>query len=155
MKPVRDTAYLKFIRSLPCCVCFRDRGIEAAHIGRRGMAQKCSDRETIPLCSAHHREQHRIGLREFAKVYELDVWELINQLQERPRITTRHDVPTNYIRGGQYVATYRGTEFLLFPVVQGLVESVELAKHLCREYLIETFFVRRANAVESQPALES
>jgi hypothetical protein len=150
MKPVRDTAYLKFIRSLPCCVCFRDRGIEAAHVGRRGMSQKSSDRETIPLCSAHHREQHRIGLREFSKVYELDVWELINRLLEKPRIETRPLEGTSAF----YAAVYMGQVFILFPVWAGLHRSVELAKVRCREHLIETVFARRANAVESQSAVE-
>ena len=28
---------------------------EAAHVGKRGLGQKCSDRETIPLCVEHHR----------------------------------------------------------------------------------------------------
>lgn len=77
--PVDDPEYLDWIRTLPCVVCFARRcGLErwleqirylwrgvcmnlnghhtqAAHVGAiRGHAQKCSDRETLPLCSEHH-----------------------------------------------------------------------------------------------------
>ncbi len=33
---------------------------ECCHVGQagKGMRQKCSDYETIPMCSDHHREQH-------------------------------------------------------------------------------------------------
>jgi hypothetical protein len=63
---VESAAHLKFIRSLPCCVC-GSRNVEAAHIrmaspvhGKRdtGIGQKADDRWTLPLCTAHHREQH-------------------------------------------------------------------------------------------------
>ena len=65
-----DEAYKAFIRSLPCLICGMLRcrqttKTEAAHVGQRGLAQKCSDRETIPLCALHHREgehaHHRMG----------------------------------------------------------------------------------------------
>jgi predicted nucleic acid binding AN1-type Zn finger protein len=52
------------VRWLRCCVeelqqtraC--DGAVEAHHAGERGLGQKCSDRETIPLCAAHHRQWH-------------------------------------------------------------------------------------------------
>jgi hypothetical protein len=55
-----DPAYLDWIRTQPCVLCvswgmFQKRITEAAHVGMRGMSQKCSDRETIPLCAEHHR----------------------------------------------------------------------------------------------------
>jgi len=31
------------------------RRVEAAHVGEHGLGQKCSDRETVPLCATHHR----------------------------------------------------------------------------------------------------
>ena len=141
-KPLRDPEFLKFIRSLPCCVCFRTRTVEAAHVGRRGMGQKSSDRETIPLCSLHHREQHRIGLRQFSRDYELDIPALLTALNEKPRIqlATRTDRFHTLIFSVSYVAQYRDQAFVLFQVSQGIGESVELAKHLCREYLIEQIF---------------
>ena len=52
---VRDVAYLRWVRGLSCAICGLTRGIEAAHVGERGLGQKCSDRETLPLCAEHHR----------------------------------------------------------------------------------------------------
>lgn len=58
---------------------------EAAHVGRRGIAQKCSDLETIPLCAYHHRlgpdSQHRLG-KAFWPTHGLDRAKLIQKLQE-------------------------------------------------------------------------
>jgi hypothetical protein len=56
---VRNEAWLAEVRKLPCCVsttwCLGR--VEADHAGKRGLGQKCSDRETIPLCSIHHRHR--------------------------------------------------------------------------------------------------
>jgi hypothetical protein len=56
----RNPAYLEYIRSLPCLVCVQESEpqktrTEAAHVGKRGLGQKCSDYETLPLCGEHHR----------------------------------------------------------------------------------------------------
>jgi hypothetical protein len=71
----KDSGYLEWLHSLPCVVCFvayyrngiwtheidedqRKRQVsrtEAAHVGDRGLSQKCPDREAIPLCRIHHR----------------------------------------------------------------------------------------------------
>ncbi len=97
-KGAKDPEYLAWIRSLPCVICFwlsestrgliysadregvfcrclhypvqQDSRTEAAHVGTRGMSQKCSDREVIPLCGhLHHREgpksHHKLGKRFF------------------------------------------------------------------------------------------
>ena len=65
----KDAKHLDFIRSLPCCIC-GNINTEAAHIrvgsishGKRetGMAEKPSDKWTVPLCNSHHREQHDAG----------------------------------------------------------------------------------------------
>jgi hypothetical protein len=55
-QPLKDPAYLAFIRAQPCSVpdC-RATFIEAAHIGSRGLSQKSSDRDAIPLCHFHHQ----------------------------------------------------------------------------------------------------
>ena len=66
---VRNEAHLRFIRSLPCCIC---GGIdtEAAHLrvgsinhGKRetGGGERPSDIWCLPLCNRHHREQHDTG----------------------------------------------------------------------------------------------
>jgi hypothetical protein len=43
---------------------------ECAHVGRRGLGQKCSDYESLPLCAVHHRtgreSHHRLGKRFWA-----------------------------------------------------------------------------------------
>jgi Recombination enhancement, RecA-dependent nuclease len=69
----KDDAYRAFIQGLPCVLCERQHvrqntRTEAAHVGAtRGMSQKCSDRETIPLCAYHHTEgpasHHRLQKR--------------------------------------------------------------------------------------------
>lgn len=90
--PVVDEDYKDWIRRLPCVVCWGFPGgyqpagschvywkyenengnvsqrssTECAHVGSRGLRQKCSDRETIPLCGfEHHREgkesAHKLG----------------------------------------------------------------------------------------------
>ncbi len=50
-KPVRDPAYRRFIRSLPCAACGKSRFIECAHTGPHGLSQKASDLDCIPLCA--------------------------------------------------------------------------------------------------------
>jgi hypothetical protein len=106
------------------------------------MGQKCSDRETMPLCSLHHREQHRIGLKQFARDYELDIPALVAALTEKPRIKLAsfplRSEPAQSVR--VFVAHYRNECFSLFSPANGVDESIELAKMLCREYLIEQLF---------------
>ncbi len=75
--PEVDERRLDWIRCLPCIICFawlftdlafaiveavsisgtsREHWIsEAAHVGDRGLSQKCSARETVPLCAVCHR----------------------------------------------------------------------------------------------------
>jgi hypothetical protein len=62
-------AHLAFIRSLRCCLCGAP-GPDPAHIrsaspiyGKRetGGSEKPSDKWTVPLCRAHHDEQHKAG----------------------------------------------------------------------------------------------
>lgn len=57
---VRDVAYLALVRQQPCCAAYLggcEGPIEADHVGRRGLGQKCSDYETIALCRLHHRQR--------------------------------------------------------------------------------------------------
>lgn len=81
LKTGRDREYLAFIASQPCAIC-RHYGLtqtsrtECAHVGLRGISQKCSDLEAIPLCGErHHRlgptSHHAIG-RHFWKHHGLD-----------------------------------------------------------------------------------
>ncbi len=88
-KTGKDPKYRVWIRSLPCLICFIEswkrnaywtiwptaipamqRGLgrtEHAHVGDRGLSQKCDDRESLPLCRWHHTQgpesAHRAGKR--------------------------------------------------------------------------------------------
>jgi hypothetical protein len=64
-----NAAYLQFVRLQPCLIC-SGRDVQAAHIrmacaevGKRptGGGEKSSDRWALPLCVAHHAEQHDHG----------------------------------------------------------------------------------------------
>lgn len=66
---ITDDRHLKWIRTLRCCLCGAP-GPDPAHIrsanslyGKRetGAAEKASDKWTVPLCRAHHDEQHATG----------------------------------------------------------------------------------------------
>ena len=103
-KTGKDPAYLKWIRTLPCvCCAIGDWGpgwlevlcrslgavgvrLEAAHVGKRGLSQKCNDRETIPLCRWHHRtgpESHHRAAKRFWEIWAIDKTELIRKLNEK------------------------------------------------------------------------
>jgi hypothetical protein len=59
----RDKAHLKFVASHPCLICGRNP-TDAHHLRfaqSRGMGLKVSDEFTVPLCRAHHRENHRFA----------------------------------------------------------------------------------------------
>lgn len=100
-KTGKDKACLEWIRSLDCWICFKkifgdelyfsraEPGIrmsESAHVGNRGLSQKCPDREAIPLCAEHHRldrfSAHRMG-KKFWEHYGLDKAKLIETLNQR------------------------------------------------------------------------
>jgi hypothetical protein len=72
--------HLKFIRRLPCVVCGK-RDVEAAHIRsgalRHGKpegatSEKPHDRWSLPLCTAHHREQHSMNELAFYAQFGID-----------------------------------------------------------------------------------
>lgn len=69
---IRNAKHIGFIQSLPCALQSNACGgdICAAHIrigGWGGKGLKPHDSHTVPLCHAHHSEQHRIGERSFWK----------------------------------------------------------------------------------------
>lgn len=91
----RNPAYLAWIRTLPCVCCeqllrsLRSEQCgptEAAHVGERGLSQKSSDLETIPLCRWHHTQSpeahHRIG-KKFWAYWGIARDALIKSLNER------------------------------------------------------------------------
>ena len=160
MVPPRSPEHLAFIRSLPCAVpgCGRTRGVQAAHApGSRGMGQKRSDLDTLPLCFAHHEEQHRIGWPRFLQTHELDIQEILQTLREKPRLEVVSRFMQPYPRGiydtllfslvgiNVYQAVYRGQEFELLPVEAGLQASLECAFQVCGEYLRDCLMQRKAS----------
>ena len=81
MKRQHSEPHLQFVRSLPCIVCGDDTSTEAAHIrypdllaDKRptGMGEKSDDCWALPLCGAHHRQQHEMSEREFWKTVSID-----------------------------------------------------------------------------------
>jgi len=94
-----DNKYLAWIRTIPCLLCddyslwklkwgaYTDQvRSEAAHVGRRGLGQKCSDRQTIPLCGEHHRfgsDSHHVLGKKFWEHHDLHRDLLIAELNTR------------------------------------------------------------------------
>lgn len=118
-KPVRNPAYLRWIRSLPCVVC-RTRGqIEASHTGPHGMGQKSSDLSVIPLCARHHRtgndSYHRLGPMKFAEVHRLNIREIVARLSARSRIR---------IESGSFVGRFGDEEYMLGSIRGGLAQAI-------------------------------
>lgn len=73
----RDPAYLILIRSAACVLAVRDPGgccghVEASHIRSRG-AGGFDVANTVPLCHAHHAQQHAIGAKSFAVKHGVDL----------------------------------------------------------------------------------
>ncbi|MDE2099571.1 MAG: DUF968 domain-containing protein [Patescibacteria group bacterium] len=69
-----DENHLAFIRTLPCVICQDNTSTEAAHVRMSdlriakpitGVSTKPHDKYTLPLCGAHHREQHKMSERVF------------------------------------------------------------------------------------------
>ena len=75
--PVRDPAYLKFIRR-QASVVSRLGPCDACHTGPHAIAQKASDRDTIPLTRQEH-ERFDADPRGFAEFHQLDIPNLIQQ----------------------------------------------------------------------------
>lgn len=73
------------VREMPCLAASDTCSgpIEAAHARSRGAGG--DRRHLVPLCSAHHREQHTVGVRTFQKSYDLDL------LAEAARIAAELD----------------------------------------------------------------
>lgn len=109
IKATDSPIYRDWIASLPCLICFRElylQGLmfdlieadrlalrqpssiqqsptECAHVGVRGLGQKCPDRQTVPLCAEHHRtgkSAHHVLGRNFWTFHGLDRDQLIRQL---------------------------------------------------------------------------
>lgn len=56
-KPSRSVAYLQHVRQHDCCNCGAFGPSDPDHVGPRGVGQKTSDYNCIPLCRACHRRR--------------------------------------------------------------------------------------------------
>jgi hypothetical protein len=56
-KPSRSSAYLQHVRRHDCCNCGAFGPSDPDHVGPRGVGQKTSDYNCIPLCRACHRRR--------------------------------------------------------------------------------------------------
>jgi hypothetical protein len=75
--PVRDPKHLAKVREMSCVVCGATP-CDPAHIRHGlggGMGMKPGDDLVLPLCHAHHMEQHRIG--------ELRFWDMALSKDDR------------------------------------------------------------------------
>lgn len=75
---------VKLIKKMTCVVpsCSK-RNCHNAHVKARGMGGAKGDKnDIVPLCPKHHREQEKLGNKDFEKEYD------INLLDEAARITT-------------------------------------------------------------------
>jgi hypothetical protein len=80
-QPVRDPAYKRFIRALPCVACLKTWNIDSCHTGGHGLGQKSSDRACIPLCRQCHGELDA-NPAEFVERNKLDIVALIQRFNE-------------------------------------------------------------------------
>ena len=94
--PVRDAAYLNWIRTLPCTACGIEGRSEAAHTGRDGgLSRKASDLSCVPLCADCHTMRpdsyHRIdgGRRAFERRYRVSFAREVKRLNAEWRELTR------------------------------------------------------------------
>ncbi|MBA2401008.1 MAG: ERF family protein [Bradyrhizobium sp.] len=63
LRYLRDKAHLRFVASRPCVICERSPA-DAHHVRfaqPQSLGRKVSDEFTVPLCRAHHRDNHRFG----------------------------------------------------------------------------------------------
>ena len=86
-KPVRNRAYLKFIRSQPCCVTGQNWGVEACHTGPHGLDQKATDLDAIPLIPELHRTGDyaldKLGREGFEQHWGINIATVIETMQTR------------------------------------------------------------------------
>ena len=130
MKPVRQPAYLRWIRSLPCSVCGTNRTVEAAHTGPHGVSQKSSDRSAIPLCARHHRtgqdSYHKLGPRQFSEAHHLDIPAIVARLSTKPVIR---------VESGVFVGRCGDQEYELGQTKAGLAGAILRLGALRKEIL--------------------
>lgn len=90
-------AQAELCRRSPCAIpsCGRSPPSDPAHHPSRGAGGL--DRDTFPLCRAHHEEQHRVGVVTFARRHRVVLEELVAAMRARvaggPLSPPGYDVP--------------------------------------------------------------
>ncbi len=106
----RSETHLAFIRQLPCLLCpdTHNTSTEACHVRMAdrsiakpitGIAVKPDDRFTLPMCSAHHRQQHENG-------NERDYWQYAG-IDPIKTALALWSVSGDYERGAEIVSASR------------------------------------------------
>jgi hypothetical protein len=95
----RRVRHLFFVRLLSCVACGKAAPSEAAHVRAGtdgGTGLKPGDRYAIPLCTACHAKQHRIGELTFWSALRIDplnvafrLWTVSNDLKAGERTIFR------------------------------------------------------------------
>jgi hypothetical protein len=71
----RRVQHLAFVRQLPCVTCGKAAPSDAAHVRTGtdgGLGKKPGDRYAVPLCTACHAKQHRVGELTFWSALRID-----------------------------------------------------------------------------------
>jgi hypothetical protein len=90
----RSPAYLKWVRSQPCCVSGSVESVEAHHLEQGGTGMKGSDFSCIPLDSTLHMKLENRGHVWFENTYEVNLrYELMRHLH---RFLTGKDIHIGY-----------------------------------------------------------
>ena len=94
-KPVRDEAYLRYVRQFPCIGCGTTRRQrDAMHIGPHGIGQKASDLDCLPGCRNCHRELHKIGPEAFQEKHGIEFPPLQRMIRRFYRLA--HGTPDHW-----------------------------------------------------------
>lgn len=97
--PKQDPEFMEFVHEFGCVVChegillrdgpscrIQQSRTEGAHVGARGLGQKCEGREVLPLCGIeHHRlgpQSHHVLGKRFWEAHGLDKDKLLAELNE-------------------------------------------------------------------------
>jgi hypothetical protein len=95
----RRGRHLVFVRQLPCVTCGKAAPSEAAHVRTGtdgGVGSKPGDRYAVPLCTACHADQHRVGELTFWSALRIDplnvalrLWTVSADIEAGERIVFR------------------------------------------------------------------
>jgi hypothetical protein len=95
----RRVQHLAFVRQLPCVTCGKAAPSDAAHVRTGtdgGIGRKPGDRYAVPLCTACHAKQHRVGELAFWSALRIDplnvalrLWTVSSDVEAGERIVFR------------------------------------------------------------------